>query len=103
LDLVVAAEAVVAGRAAVLAPVGALAVRLAVGPAEALVVGWAMVLAPVMVAVVAAEALRRCTPTKRTRTLLTTVVMVVRRGSRARASGGCTGTGHGVRSSGWVC
>ena len=35
-------------------------------------VGRAMVLAPVMVAVVAAEVLRRCTPTRRTRTLLWT-------------------------------
>ena len=72
LDLVVV-EALVVGRA----PAGAPAVSLAVGPAEALVVGRAMVLAPVMVAVVAAEALRRCTSTRRTRTLLTIVVIVV--------------------------
>ena len=51
-------------------------VNLAVGPVEALVVRRAIVLAPVMVAVVAEEVLRRCTPTRRTRTLLTTVVMV---------------------------
>jgi hypothetical protein len=36
-----------------------------------------MVLAPVMVALVAAEALQRYTPTTRTRPLLTTAVMVV--------------------------
>jgi hypothetical protein len=71
-DLVVAAEALVVDRAVVLARAGAVVASLAVGPAEALVVGWAMVLAPVMVAVVAAKALRWCTPTRRTRTLLTT-------------------------------
>jgi hypothetical protein len=42
LDLVVAAEALVASRAVVLALAGALVVSLAVGPAEALVVGWAV-------------------------------------------------------------
>jgi hypothetical protein len=77
LDLVVAAEALVAGRTVVLALAEALAVSLAVGPAEVLVVGRAMVLAPVMVALVAAEALQRYTPTTRTRPLLTTAVMVV--------------------------
>ena len=77
LDLVVVAEALMAGRAVVLAPAGALAVSRAVGPAEALVVGRAMVLAPVMVAAVAVEALRRCTPAKLTRTLLTAVAMAV--------------------------
>jgi len=80
LDLVVAVgqvEAPVAGRAQVLALAGAPAVSLAVGPAEALVAGRAMVLAPMMVAAVAVEALRRCTPAKLTRTLLTAVVMAV--------------------------
>ena len=77
LDLVAAAEALVAGRTVVLALAEALAVSLAVGPAEVLVVGRAMVLAPVMVALVAVEALQRYTPTTRTRPLLTTAVMVV--------------------------
>ena len=77
LDVVVAAEALMVGRVVVLAPAGAPAVSRAVGPAEALVVGRAMVLAPVMVAAVAVEALRRCTPAKLTRTLLTAVVMAV--------------------------
>ena len=46
LDLVVVAEALVAGQTVVLALAEALAVSLAMGPAEVLVVGRAMVLAP---------------------------------------------------------